>query len=61
MDIDVIHMVITMVVVGILVFGMQHFGVLEGKSKLARAVIIGLALFLVLFVLNLVFPYGHFL
>jgi len=61
MDIDVIHVVITMVIVGILVFGVEYFGVLEGKSKFARAVIIGLALFVELFVLNLVFPYGHFL
>ena len=61
MGIDVIHIIITIVIVGILVFGMEHFGVLEGKSRFARAVIIGLVLFVVLFILNLVFPYGHFL
>ena len=61
MGIDFIHLAITMVVVVILVFGLEHFGVLAGKSKFARALITGLVLFLVLFVLNLIFPYGHFL
>lgn len=61
MGIDFIHLAITMVIVVILVFGMEHFGFLAGKSRLARAVITGLVLFLVLFILNLVFPYGHFL
>ena len=50
-----------MVIVVILVFGMEHFDFLDGKSKLARAVITGFVLFVVLFILNLVFPYGHFL
>ena len=50
-----------MMIVVILVFGMEHFGVLAGKSRSARAVITGLVLFGVLFILNLVFPYGHFL
>lgn len=61
MDIDVVHIAITMVLIGTVVFGMKHFGVLEGKSKFGRAVITGLVLFVVLFVLNLLFPYGYFL
>ena len=61
MGIDFIHLAITMVIAVMLVFGMEHLGILAGKSRLARALITGLVRFLVLFVLNLSFPYGHFL
>lgn len=61
MGIDLIHLAITMVIAVMLVFGMEHFGILAGKSRFARALITGLVLFLVLFVFNLIFPYGHFL
>lgn len=61
MGVDIVHILITIVAATVLYYALEHFRVLEGKSKLTRSLITGIVLFVVLLALNLVWPYGHFL
>jgi hypothetical protein len=58
MSIDLPHMLATGLVIFVVVWAVEHTGMLNGASKLKRALITFASLFVVLFLLNLIWPYG---
>jgi hypothetical protein len=58
MTLDWPHILVTMALIALTVFAINRLGWLDGASRGKRAVITASALFVVLFVLNLFWPYG---
>lgn len=58
MTVDFLHILVTVVLAPALHHGMQDTGFMKAASKTKRIVVLSLMLYLVLFLLNLVWPYG---
>jgi len=58
MTIDIPHMLVTAAIIFAVLFAVEHLGWTAGASRGRRALIIGLAVFLPLLILNLIWPYG---
>lgn len=58
MTFDWAHMAATAVIIGLVVYLVNHSGKLDGASKGKKAVITAVAIFIPLFILNLIWPYG---
>lgn len=58
MAIDWPHAIVTAIILLIILYGLEHSGILDGASKTKRALTIGIVVFVILFVFNLIWPYG---
>ena len=56
MNIDVPHLLVTMIVIFVVAFGVEHSGLVKDASRGKRALTIGAAVGLAVFFLNLVWP-----
>ena len=56
MNIDVPHLLVTMIVIFVVAFAVEHSGLVEDASRGKRALTIGAAVGLAVFVLNLLWP-----
>lgn len=57
MSINVPHILVTAAVIAAIVYGVEHTPMLAGASRGKRALITGVAVFVVLFIINLLWPY----
>lgn len=57
MNFDLLHTLVTTGLVLVAIFGIEHSGITKGKNTMHRAVVIGLVLFVLVAVLNVVWPY----
>jgi hypothetical protein len=58
MTFDIPHMLVTGLIVLAVIYPINHGMVLEGASKGRKTLVTFLALFVLIFILNLVWPYG---
>ncbi len=56
MNIDVPHLLVTMIVIFVVAFAVEHSGLVKDASRGKRALTIGAAVGLAIFVLNLLWP-----
>ena len=56
MNIDVPHLLVTMIVIFVVAFAVEHSGLVKDASRGKRALTIGAAVGLAVFVLNLLWP-----
>ena len=56
MTIDFPHLLVTMIVIFVVAFAMEHSGLLREAGRGKRAVLIGVAIGLAVFALNLLWP-----
>ena len=56
MNIDVPHLLVTMIVIFVVAFAVEHSGLVKDGSRGKRALTIGAAVGLAVFVLNLLWP-----
>ena len=56
MNIDVPHLMVTVLVIMVVTFAVEHSGLVKGASRGKRALTIGAAVGLAVFVLNLLWP-----
>lgn len=59
MNIDLLHMIVTVLLILALSLAVQRTAVYQNGSRVKRFVVLGVALFIVLLVLNLIWPYGE--
>lgn len=58
MTLDIPHMLATMVIIFVVVYGLEHASLMQGASKLKRSLTVFIVLFIALTSLNMVWPYG---
>jgi len=58
MTFDIPHMIVTAVIIGVVVFAINHMAQFETMTKGRKSLITFVVLFIALFILNLVWPYG---
>ena len=56
MNIDVPHLLVTMIVIFVVAFAVEHSGLVKDATRGKRALTIGAAVGLAIFVLNLLWP-----
>ena len=56
MNIDVPHLLVTMIVIFVVAFAVEHSGLVKDASRGKRALTIGAAVGVAIFVLNLLWP-----
>ncbi len=58
MNLDIPHMIATMIVIFAVVWGLSQLAVVENMTKLRRALVTMASLFVAIFILNIFWPYG---
>lgn len=58
MTFDIPHMIATAIIIFAVVWGLNHMAQFEGMPKGRKALVTFAVLFVALFILNLVWPYG---
>lgn len=58
MALDIPHMIATAIIIFVIIWGVNHSSAFEGMTKGKKTLVQFLALFVVLFILNLLWPYG---
>lgn len=58
MTFDIPHMIITAIIIGIVVYTINHMAQFESMTKGRKSLITFVVLFIALFILNLLWPYG---
>lgn len=55
---NLLHVVINALLIGAVYYALEHFGVLEGRTKFQRFLILLLPIAIVVFIVNLIIPHG---
>lgn len=58
MRIDWPHMIVSAVLIAVVLLALRLSGIAQGGSRLRRVLVTGAVLFVVLFVFNMIWPYG---
>jgi len=58
MTFDIPHMIVTAIIIGIVVYAINHMAQFENMTKGRKSLITFAILFIALFILNLLWPYG---
>ncbi|MFZ5962931.1 hypothetical protein ACOXXX_08265 [Thalassococcus sp. BH17M4-6] len=58
MTLDIPHMIASLIIIGAVIYGTNHLSQFDGISKGKRSLVQFVTLFVLLFILNLAWPYG---